>query len=58
MAAELGVHPQTVRYRMRTLERLFGSRLENGEERLGIEVALRAARLQARTQNSGMDPQN
>ncbi|MFG2820846.1 PucR family transcriptional regulator [Kitasatospora sp. NPDC048365] len=46
MAEALGVHPQTVRYRMRLLTRAFGSRLTDSEERFAIEVALRALQLQ------------
>ncbi|MEY9844258.1 hypothetical protein ABH940_001325 [Streptacidiphilus sp. BW17] len=48
MAEELGVHPQTIRYRLRVLERIFGPRLSDPDERFGIEVALRALRLQSR----------
>ncbi|MFJ1709521.1 helix-turn-helix domain-containing protein [Kitasatospora sp. NPDC088346] len=49
MAELLGVHPQTVRYRIRTLERAFGDRLADGESRFAIEVALRATHLTAPT---------
>ncbi|OXM63956.1 MULTISPECIES: PucR family transcriptional regulator [Amycolatopsis] len=45
MADRLGVHPQTVRYRMRQLEELFGERLNDPESRSDLEIALRAARL-------------
>lgn len=45
MAELLGVHPQTVRYRIRTLERAFGDQLTDGESRFAIEVALRATHL-------------
>jgi DNA-binding PucR family transcriptional regulator len=51
-AAEMGdrldVHPQTVRYRMRTLERVLGDRLEDPESRFEIEVVLRALALRDR----------
>ena len=43
VAAELGVHPQTVRYRMRQLRELFGDRLEDPESRFELALALRAA---------------
>ena len=42
MAAELGVHPQTVRYRMRQLRDLFGERLEDPDSRFELALALRA----------------
>ncbi|GLZ42352.1 helix-turn-helix domain-containing protein [Actinokineospora sp. NBRC 105648] len=40
----LDVHPQTVRYRLRQLERLFGSTLDDPDRRFDLEVALRARR--------------
>lgn len=45
IAARLDVHPQTVRYRMHQLEELLGDRLADPEERLTLEIALRARRL-------------
>jgi DNA-binding PucR family transcriptional regulator len=42
VAARLHVHPQTVRYRLRQLERLFGPALRDPELRFELEVALRA----------------
>ncbi|MER8184622.1 helix-turn-helix domain-containing protein [Kitasatospora sp. NPDC094015] len=45
MAELLGVHPQTVRYRIRALERAFGDQLVDPEARFATEVALRATRL-------------
>jgi PucR C-terminal helix-turn-helix domain len=41
VAAELGVHPQTVRYRVRQLRDLFGARLEDPEARFELALALR-----------------
>jgi hypothetical protein len=41
VAAELGVHPQTVRYRMRQLRELFGTRLEDPEARFELALAFR-----------------
>ena len=41
VAAELGVHPQTVRYRLRQLRELFGARLEDPEARFELSLALR-----------------
>lgn len=47
IAKVLAVHPQTVRYRMHQLESLFGDRLNDPDERLAMELALRAQRLLA-----------
>jgi hypothetical protein len=47
IAQILGVHPQTVRYRLRRLEQLFGERLADPQARFDIEVALRARGLSA-----------
>ncbi|HXB17179.1 MAG TPA: helix-turn-helix domain-containing protein [Solirubrobacteraceae bacterium] len=41
IAAELGVHPQTVRYRMARLRELMGDSLEDPEQRFALEMALR-----------------
>ena len=43
VAAALDVHPQTVRYRLKQLRELFGSRLEDPEARFELSLALRAA---------------
>jgi hypothetical protein len=42
VAHHLGVHPQTVRYRLAQLRDLFGARLEDPEGRLALSLALRA----------------
>jgi hypothetical protein len=42
IAAELGVHPQTVRYRMGRLRELFGPALEDPEKRFRLQLALNA----------------
>jgi hypothetical protein len=42
VAHALGVHPQTVRYRLGQLRDLFGDRLEDPEGRLALALALRA----------------
>lgn len=44
-AERLQIHPQTVRYRMRQLEGLFGERLRDPVERFELELVLRARRL-------------
>ncbi|MGW6400782.1 PucR family transcriptional regulator [Streptomyces sp. NPDC055134] len=41
----LGVHAQTVRYRLRNLESHFGPQLEDPERRFAMEAALRALHL-------------
>jgi hypothetical protein len=45
LAQELDVHPQTVRYRLNQLRGLFGDRLHQTDTRLGLLVALHAARM-------------
>lgn len=46
-AKALSVHPQTVRYRMRQLEKLFGPGLRDPRTRFELELALRSRRLLA-----------
>ncbi|WP_406442258.1 helix-turn-helix domain-containing protein [Streptomyces sp. NBC_00631] len=41
VAARLHIHPQTVRYRLRQLEKLFGDRLHDPEARLDLILSLR-----------------
>jgi len=45
IAQALGIHPQTVRYRVSQLTDLFGDRLADPAKRLEIQMALRAHRL-------------
>ncbi|MEA2171031.1 MAG: hypothetical protein QOF76_4331, partial [Solirubrobacteraceae bacterium] len=45
IAAEIGVHPQTVRYRVRQLRDLFGDRLDDPDARFELSLALRARAL-------------
>lgn len=42
VAAELGVHPQTVRYRMGRLRELFGDALDDPDGRFALLLALRS----------------
>jgi hypothetical protein len=42
MASELGVHPQTARYRIARLKELFGEELDDPDRRFELELALRA----------------
>ncbi|GAB3665969.1 PucR family transcriptional regulator [Actinocorallia lasiicapitis] len=46
VAMRLHVHPQTVRYRLRQLEELFGDQLLDPDLRFDLEIVLRARRLQ------------
>ena len=48
MAERLSVHPQTVRYRMRKLERALGGQFSDPDARFAIEAVLRASRLRDR----------
>jgi PucR C-terminal helix-turn-helix domain len=48
VAAALGVHPQTVRYRLARLRELFGAALEDPERRFDLELALRSRQLAGR----------
>jgi PucR C-terminal helix-turn-helix domain len=42
MARELGVHPQTARYRLTRLRELLGDQLDDADGRFELELALRA----------------
>ncbi|SDT82965.1 PucR C-terminal helix-turn-helix domain-containing protein [Streptomyces sp. TLI_053] len=53
-AKALGVHPQTVRYRVRKLEKLFGPALYDPRTRLDLEIALRIHRLAPALRRSGL----
>lgn len=48
IAALLHVHPQTVRYRIRQIERAFGDRLADPDTRFVLELALRVMRVRQR----------
>ncbi|MFJ4897585.1 helix-turn-helix domain-containing protein [Streptomyces sp. NPDC088727] len=52
MGELLDVHPQTVRYRMRNLESIFGEQLIDPASRFSTEAVLRALQLQARSQEA------
>ncbi|NYH78257.1 hypothetical protein FHR84_001579 [Actinopolyspora biskrensis] len=45
VAQRLRVHPQTVRYRLRQLDELFGQDLHDPEVRFDMEIALRASNM-------------
>jgi DNA-binding PucR family transcriptional regulator len=44
IAAQLQIHPQTVRYRIGQLRELLGDSLDTPDGRFGLELALRAQR--------------
>ncbi|WP_046505955.1 PucR family transcriptional regulator, partial [Streptomyces odonnellii] len=44
-AAALGIHRQTLYYRLSRIEQLTGLDLDSGEDRLLLHMALKAARL-------------
>ncbi|WP_159942710.1 MULTISPECIES: CdaR family transcriptional regulator [unclassified Nocardiopsis] len=54
-AERLRVHPQTVRYRMRQLEELFGARLRDPGERFELELVLRARRVVGPLEEGGAE---
>lgn len=56
IAAELKVHPQTIRYRMHQLQNLFGERLNNPDDRLEMEIALRAMELLGSSRGAAQEP--
>ncbi|MEV6104132.1 helix-turn-helix domain-containing protein [Streptomyces sp. NPDC051940] len=56
MAELLNVHPQTVRYRLRIVEQLFGSEVDDVEGRFALEAALRAVELRNRSHLAEVAP--
>ncbi|MEV7191306.1 helix-turn-helix domain-containing protein [Streptomyces sp. NPDC093510] len=48
VAARLGVHPQTVRYRLRQIRELWGDEVDDPDRRFELELVLRARRLRGR----------
>ncbi|QKW10584.1 helix-turn-helix domain-containing protein [Streptomyces sp. NA04227] len=50
IATRLGVHPQTVRYRLRQIRDLWGEEIDDPDGRFAIELVLRAQRLRERTE--------
>lgn len=53
---DLGVHPQTVRYRMRQIEQILGDDLADPDARFALEVVLRALRLRQRATSADTSP--
>ncbi|WP_244502457.1 helix-turn-helix domain-containing protein [Streptomyces oceani] len=45
VARRLGVHPQTVRYRLRQIRELWGREIDDPDSRFELELALRSMRL-------------
>jgi DNA-binding CsgD family transcriptional regulator len=54
-ARKLGLHPQTVRYRMRQAEKLFGSDLRDPRSRFELELALHSLRLATEVRRARAD---
>jgi DNA-binding PucR family transcriptional regulator len=52
MGELLDVHPQTVRYRIRHPETIFGEQLVDPESRFSTEAVLRAMRLRTRSDDA------
>ncbi|MFF0199628.1 PucR family transcriptional regulator [Streptomyces sp. NPDC005017] len=48
VAARLGVHPQTVRYRLRQIREMWGDEIDDPDRRFELELVLRAQRLRGR----------
>lgn len=57
-ARTLQVHPQTVRYRLRQIEKLFGPALREPRMRFELELALRSRRLMDRSRRARPRPQS
>ncbi|MBK6010696.1 CdaR family transcriptional regulator [Streptomyces sp. MBT53] len=55
VAARLHIHPQTVRYRLRQLEKLFGESLHDPGTRLDLILALRSAASRENERDSRAD---
>jgi hypothetical protein len=49
MAEKMTIHPQTVRYRMRQVEQVFGDQLEDPDSRFALDLVMRAGRLRERS---------
>ena len=45
MAQQIHVHPQTVRYRLRQIQELFGDQLRDPDLRFELQLALRVRKL-------------
>ncbi|MFD0854914.1 helix-turn-helix domain-containing protein, partial [Actinomadura adrarensis] len=58
-AERLDVHPQTVRYRMKQINDLYGDQLADPDARFSLEAVLRAGRLRDRaTANARSAPES
>lgn len=55
VAVRLAVHPQTVRYRMRQLDELFGDQLQDPAAQFEMMLALRALQLRRGVRGSGAE---
>ena len=56
VAQQIHVHPQTVRYRLRQIQELFGDQLRDPDRRFELQLALRLRQLTGdRTARAGPD---
>ncbi|WP_405737555.1 helix-turn-helix domain-containing protein [Streptomyces sp. NBC_00028] len=53
VATRLGVHPQTVRYRLRQIRELWGAEIDDPDRRFELELVLRAQRLRGALGTAG-----
>jgi hypothetical protein len=58
VALQVHVHPQTVRYRLRQADDLFGDQLRDPDRRFELEIALRARQMLQRRPAAGLRPTN
>lgn len=56
IATRLAIHPQTVRYRMRLIDDLLGEQLSDKNQRLTLEIALRAHQLLSKLEAGADEP--
>lgn len=57
MATRLGLHPQTIRYRMRRIEEAFGERLRDARARFELEMAVYSLSCEQRSGEQGVGGQ-
>ncbi|HEY2670183.1 MAG TPA: helix-turn-helix domain-containing protein [Rugosimonospora sp.] len=53
MAEKMAIHPQTVRYRMRQIEQIFGEQLDDPDSRFALDLVMRVGRLRERAARPG-----
>jgi len=59
VAQQIHVHPQTVRYRLRQIQELFGDQLRDPDRRFELQLALRVRKLDgSRVAGPGNSPRS